>query len=316
MTSSVVFAYHNVGYRCLAVLLAQDVEIKLVVTHQDDANENVWFGSVAQLAALHDIPTITPEDPNTAEVIEQIIASAPDFIFSFYYRKMLSAPLLAAAKRGAFNMHGSLLPRYRGRVPVNWAIIHGEHETGATLHEMVVKPDAGRIVDQMAVPILPDDNAREVFDKVLVAAEIVLHRSLPALLAGTAAMHKQDLSAGSYFSGRRAEDGRIDWRLGAHAIHNLVRAVTLPYPGAFFELDGARIVLWRTLVGPASEPAVAQLPAIDASGARILVRCSDGHPLQWLDWQLDGEPGSSALFRARFGAAPVLLPTLLPIATE
>src|SRR4029077_2264040 len=96
---------------------------------------------------------------------------APDFIFSFYYRAMLQAPLLAAARRGALNMHGSLLPNYRGRAPVNWAILRGERESGATLHYMVARADAGDIVDQLAVPILEDDDAREVFAKVTVAAE-------------------------------------------------------------------------------------------------------------------------------------------------
>src|SRR4029077_4380688 len=121
----------------------------------------------------------------------------PDFIFSFYYRHMLKPALLAAARRGAFNMHGSLLPKYRGRVPVNWAILKGETETGATLHEMVEKPDAGRIVDQQAVPILPDDLAVEVFRKVTDAAETVLRRSVAKLIDGTARLREQDLSQGS-----------------------------------------------------------------------------------------------------------------------
>lgn len=159
----------------------------LVITHQDNPNEDIWFGSVAHTAAMHGLKVITPEEANVPEVLAQVQAARPDFLFSFYYRQMLGAPLLQAAPRGAFNMHGSLLPRYRGRVPVNWAIIHGETETGATLHTMEIKPDAGAIVDQMAVPILPDDTAQEVFDKVTVAAETVLWRSLPALLEGSAA---------------------------------------------------------------------------------------------------------------------------------
>ena len=109
-------------------------------------------------------------------------------------------------------MHGSLLPKYRGRAPVNWAVLHGERETGATLHYMTGKPDAGDIVAQQAVPILPDDTAREVFDKVTVAAEIVLDRALPALIAGTAPRRPNRLAQGSYFGGRQPEDGAIDWR--------------------------------------------------------------------------------------------------------
>ncbi len=97
---------------------------------------------------------------------------------------MLPVALLALARHGAYNMHGSLLPKYRGRVPVNWAVLHGETETGATLHEMAAKPDAGAIIAQTAVPILPDDTAHEVFGKLTVAAEQTLWNALPAILAG------------------------------------------------------------------------------------------------------------------------------------
>ncbi len=137
---------------------------------------------------------------------------------------------------GALNMHGSLLPRYRGRAPVNWAVIKGERETGATLHYMVTKPDAGDIVAQQAVPILPNDTAFDVFGKVTLAAEMVLDQVLPDLLAGTAPRIPQDLARGSYFGGRRPEDGRIDWDAGAAEIHNLVRGVAPPYPGAFCQV--------------------------------------------------------------------------------
>jgi methionyl-tRNA formyltransferase len=232
--------------RCLRVLLATGVDVRLVVTHEDSPSEEIWFASVRELCREYDIPCIAPADPNTPEVEAQVAALAADFLFSFYYRHMLKASLLQAVRRGAYNMHGSLLPQYRGRVPVNWAVLRGERETGATLHQMTVKPDDGAIVDQLAVPILPDDTARDVFEKVLVAAELCLYRTLPALLAGTAEHRVQNRSQGAYFGGRKAEDGRIDWRQNARQIHNLVRAVSRPYPGAFSDFPGARLVLWRT----------------------------------------------------------------------
>ncbi|CAG0954302.1 partial methionyl-tRNA formyltransferase, partial [Rhodocyclaceae bacterium] len=219
---AVVFAYHNVGVRCLKVLLAHGVDVALVVTHEDNPNETIWFESVARTATEHGIPVVTPEDPNTPEFLARLEGIAPDFLFSFYYRLMLKPALLATAKRGAYNMHGSLLPKYRGRVPVNWAVIHGERETGATLHRMVEKPDAGELVAQQAVPILPDDTAHEVFGKVTLAAEMALDRVLPQLVAGTAPHVMPDLKAGSYFGGRKPEDGRIDWTRPAQAVHNLV----------------------------------------------------------------------------------------------
>jgi len=209
---AVVLAYHDVGQRCLSVLLAHGVDVALVVTHRDAPGENIWFASVEQLAREHGLPVALAEDLDDAALAAAVAAARPEFLFSFYFRRMLPPEVLALAPRGALNMHGSLLPRYRGRVPVNWAVLHGERETGATLHAMTVKPDRGGIVDQQAVPILPDDTAAEVFDKVTVAAEIALDRCLPALLAGTAVLREQDQSRASYFGGRRPEDGRIDWR--------------------------------------------------------------------------------------------------------
>jgi methionyl-tRNA formyltransferase len=193
---AVVFAYHDVGVRCLGVLLAHGVKVPLVVTHRDDPRENVWFESVEKVARANDLDVATPDDPNAPAFLKRLQGISPDFLFSFYYRHMLSNAVLATAMRGAFNMHGSLLPRFRGRSPVNWAILRGADTTGATLHEMVEKPDAGRIVDQMAVPILPDDRAIDVFRKVTVAAELVLDRSLPGVLDGMAPLHEQDLSQG------------------------------------------------------------------------------------------------------------------------
>jgi methionyl-tRNA formyltransferase len=260
---AVVFAYHNVGVRCLRVLLARGIDVALVVTHEDNPAERIWFESVAQVAAEHGIETIAPADPNSGALRDAVAGAKPDFIFSFYYRHMLPAGVLALAPRGAYNMHGSLLPKYRGRVPTNWAVLNGETETGATLHEMAVKPDAGAIVGQSAVPILPDDTAQDVFDKVTVAAEQTLWRVLPALIAGEAPRLPNDLARGSYFGGRKPEDGRIDWSKPAQQVYNLVRAVAPPYPGAFTEVAGERFVIARArLAGldTATKAGLANLP--------------------------------------------------------
>ena len=275
---AVVFGYHDVGVRCLRVLLDAGVAVPLVVTHRDAADERIWFGSVAQLAQSRGIETLLSEDLN--HLRERIRVISPEFMFSFYYRRMLPPEVLALARKGAFNMHGSLLPKYRGRAPVNWAILMGESETGATLHEMVAKPDAGRIVDQQRVPIGPDETAAEVFAKVSEAAETVLKRSLPHLLAGTASLKKQDLSKGSYFGARRPEDGRIDWSKSALEIHNLVRAVAPPYPGAF---SGTMKVL-RTRLENRQAPHGKTGPYRE--GDEWFALCGDGKVLRLLEVEL------------------------------
>jgi methionyl-tRNA formyltransferase len=305
VTSAVVFAYHDVGCRCLEVLLDQGVEIPLVVTHGDSPGENIWFGSVADLARVRGIDAVMPDNPNAPEFLGRIRALRPDFLFSFYYRLMLKPELLAIPKRGAFNMHGSLLPKYRGRAPVNWAVLHGETQTGATLHEMVEKPDAGRIVDQEAVAILPDELAVEVFGKVTGAAERVLKRSLPKLIDGSAVLRAQELSRGSYFGGRRPEDGRIDWSAPAKRIHDLVRAVAPPYPGA--------LPTWTenacAFCGPAwREGRVSASAFLFSEDCRCYAACIDGETLEFLEVELDGLPLSVQEFAARIGDRRVPLP--------
>ena len=281
---AVVFAYHNVGDRCLRVLRARGVDVALVVTHRDRPDENIWFRRVADTATELGIPFLYAENPADPAVAEAVRAARPDVIFSFYYRAMIPAGLLALAPHGAFNMHGSLLPKYRGRVPVNWAVLHGETETGATLHAMEAKPDAGYIVDQTAVPILPDDTAGQVFEKVTVAAEQTLWRALPAMMAGHTPKRPNRLADGSYFSGRRPEDGRIDWAQPASAVYNLIRAVAPPYPGAFTELAGRRFIVAEARRTDAAALAARQPGLHVADGptgpdSRIVAICGDGGAL-------------------------------------
>ena len=286
---AVVFAYHDVGVRCLQVLLARGVDIALVITHVDNPAETIWFASVAQLCAEHGIDCITPTDPNDPQLMARVQAARPDVIFSFYYRHMLPLGLLQIAPQGAYNMHGSLLPKYRGRVPINWAVLHGETETGATLHAMAAKPDAGSIVGQTAVPILPDDTAAEVFAKVVVAAEQTLWRVLPEMQAGRTPSLPNDLSRGSYFGGRNAEDGRIDWTRPAQEVYNLVRAVAPPYPGAWTMLGSQRCIVARARLLPAErlELAADLAQGLRVVDNRVLGICGDGRAILVRELRID-----------------------------
>ncbi|WP_427308398.1 formyltransferase [Cupriavidus sp. H39] len=276
---AVVFAYHNVGDRCLRVLHARGVDVALVVTHRDRPDENIWFRRVADTAAQLGIPFVYGEDPADPAIAEAVRAARPDVIFSFYYRAMIPPGVLALAPAGAFNMHGSLLPKYRGRVPVNWAVLHGETETGATLHAMEARPDAGDIVDQTAVPILPDDTAGEVFEKVTVAAEQTLWRALPAMMAGQTPRRPNKLAEGSYYSGRKPEDGRIDWNRPAAEVYNLIRAVAPPYPGAFTEIAGKRFIVAqarRPLPAASLALPAGTAPGLHVRDDHIVGLCGDG----------------------------------------
>jgi methionyl-tRNA formyltransferase len=290
VTSAVVFAYSEVGVRCVRELLAQSIKIPLLFTHADDPNENQWFGSVLKVAQAAGLMVVTPDTPNTKEWIARGAAQKPEFVFSFYYRYMLDSAWLAIPRLGALNMHGSLLPKYRGRAPVHWAIINGEAVTGASLHYMVEKPDAGALVDQQSVPILENDTALDVSLKVAAAAQEVLRRSLPQLIAGTAPSRPLDLKMGSYFGRRRPEDGRIDWQKSARVVHDLVRAVAPPFPTAFTEVNGCRLQVFETRMdeGPLKYPA--QAPCLYFADGEWYADCSDGRRLKILQLAVNGAP--------------------------
>ena len=280
----VVFAYHDVGYACLRLLISRGANVVAVFSHEDNPSEEIWFRSVVALAREHGLPVHTPPNVNTSEWIGRIADLRPELIFSFYYRNMISERVLALAPLGAYNMHGSLLPKYRGRAPVNWAVLRGETETGATLHVMVKRADAGDIVDQEAVAIGPEETSREVFDKVTAAARTVLERQLVNLLTGSAPRRKQDESQAEYFSGRTAEDGRIDWSKDSREIFDLIRAVTHPYPGAFTEFGSRRFFIWwaRPVQCAPARPG----EVVDASPLRIAAGSGCLEVTEW-QWQSD-----------------------------
>ncbi len=250
----VVMAYQDIGWVCLDELAALGADIRLVVSHPDDPGERIWFRSVAERARQADIPLLVPASANTPDVVARIAAAAPDLIFSFYFREILRADVLALPRQGALNLHGSLLPRYRGRCPVNWVLVNGERETGVTLHYMEAKPDRGDIVAQRAVPIAGDDTAMTLNRKLGDAARVLLRETFPLLVAGTAPRRPQEHARATYYGGRRPEDGRIDWQQPAARIYDLVRAVTAPYPGAFTTWRGERLLVWwaRPGDGPSS----------------------------------------------------------------
>jgi methionyl-tRNA formyltransferase len=283
----VVCAYHNVGYRCISELLQQGAEIAMIFTHEDSPTEEIWFDSVRKLADQHDIPYVTT-DINNPENVERLREISPDFLLSFYYRNMIPSEVLVIPRRGALNLHGSYLPKYRGRVPVNWAVINGESETGATLHYMVEKPDAGDIVDQEKIEITFADTAHDVFGKVTDAAVTVIARAWPLLRDGKASRTPMNLAEGTYCSGRKPADGRIDWTKSALPIYNLIRGVTHPYPGAFTFLEGKKIVIWQAwpLEGTAA-------PGQVVSHAPLLVGTGQGL-LEIRFLQVEGEQEQSA----------------------
>ena len=295
--SIVVMAYQDIGWACLDELLRLRAEIAAVVTHRDDPHENVWFRSVAARAHDAGLPVLTPADVNDPQVVERVAALGPELLLSFYFRQILTPDLLAIPSRGALNLHGSLLPRYRGRCPVNWVLVHGETETGVTLHYMEPKPDTGDIVAQRRVSIADDDTALTLNRKLADAARELVRVTFPALLAGTAPRIPQDHARATTFGGRRPDDGHLAWRRPARELHNLVRAVTHPYPGAFTTWADTKLLVWTATW--VDEPVKAEPGRVaGVSPAGIVVAAGEGG-LRLERLQLEGGTEESGLDFAR-----------------
>jgi methionyl-tRNA formyltransferase len=273
---AIVFAYHDMGIAGLDALLQAGFAVAGVFSHEDAPEENCWFGSVVDWCGQKGIPVFCPENVNTDEWKRRIAAFAPDVIFSFYYRHLIAQDLLNLAPAGAYNLHGSLLPAYRGRAPVNWVLVRGEERTGVTLHHMVKRADAGDIVGQRVVPIDFEDTALTLYGKMCEASRLLLAEFLPLIKTGRAPRTPQDEAAATTVGRRRPEDGRIDWQWPASRIYNLIRAVTDPYPGAFALLPaGEKLFIWRAL--PAESPGTSR-PAgtVAVEDDRVWVTAGEG----------------------------------------
>ena len=270
---TIVFAYHDMGCAGIEALLKAGFDICAIFTHPDRASENHFFGSVARLAAEQGIPVFAPDDVNHALWVERIQKMAPDMIFSFYYRALLSEKILATARLGAYNLHGSLLPTYRGRAPLNWVLVNGESETGVTLHRMVARVDAGDILAQERIAIADDDDAMSLHQKLVAGAKTLLASCLPTMKQGLIDGVKQDESRASVMPGRTPEDGRIEWSLPAKSIANLVRAVTDPWPGAFGYVGTTKFIVWKA---KAHDIVHTAKPGTALSINPLIIACGEG----------------------------------------
>lgn len=270
---TVVFAYHDIGCTGIRALLAQGVEITTLFTHPDAAGEHLFFDSVAQLAAEHQITVCCPQDINHPLWVDHIRQLKPEVIFSFHYRQLLCQAILDLPSVGAYNLHCSLLPRYRGRAPLNWVLLRGEQQTGVTLHHMVAEADAGDIVSQKAVTIDPQDDALRLHRKLVATAGELLAETLPLILEGRAPRHPQESSQATVVTRRTPADGRIDWQLPATDIHNLVRALNAPWPGAFSDSGDKHFIIWRSSI---CQTAHQQPPGQVLSVDPFSIACGEG----------------------------------------
>ena len=239
----IVFAYSEPGYVCLNELIKAKANVVAVYTHQDDPDEEIWFHSVYDLAKQNNIPVFRPKkiDEETAQYIKQL---KPELIFSFYYRRLIPNEIILMPRLGSYNLHGALLPKYRGQTCINWAVVNGEKYTGATLHLMTEKADDGDIVDQRSFEIAFTDTSIDVFKKVSVIAGKIVHDNLNNIEAGIVNLTPQDNSKATKFPRRRPKDGFLDFNKDAISLYNLIRGVTHPFPGAFAFVGDKKLFIW------------------------------------------------------------------------
>jgi len=241
MPTAIVCAYSPVGREALAGTLEAGIEVLALYTYPQAADER-WFEAPAALAEANGIPVRMEADFNSDPVYRAIQEAQPDLLLSFYFREMIQARFLEIPRLGAFNLHGSLLPRYRGRAPINWVLLKGEAETGVTLHAMTPKPDDGDILAQTRIPIAWDETALSLTLKAARAGREVVREVLPHLAAGTAARTSQkQLGPSTYFGGRKPQDSRLEFGMTVGEAFNQIRAVADPWPNAFLETGKGQV---------------------------------------------------------------------------
>ncbi|RME88698.1 MAG: formyltransferase [Planctomycetota bacterium] len=291
MAKVIFFGYSAMGYEGLEYLIRQKEEIAAVISHRDKEEENIWFPSVPKLAKEAGIPLYYGEEMSSKELKELVASLEPDIILSIYYRNLIPGSVLKMARIGAYNLHGSLLPRFRGRCPTNWQILKGETVSGVTLHVMERKADTGPIVGQKRIPIEPRETAFTLAGKQIRAARELLAEVFPRIKRQEHSLLPQDHSLASYFGGRTPEDGRIDWNESAVQIDRLVRAVTHPYPGAFTTWKERKLLIWEAypMGGEASPPG-----KILGLGPQGILVATGSSLLEILKCQLEGEEELSA----------------------
>ena len=248
MKSCIVFAYHNIGICGLKMLLKHKFKIQLVVTHKDQKKENLWFDSVSKFCERKKLNYKIFEEINFKKIATISKELKPDYLFSFYFRKILKKNILDSSKICSINLHGSYLPNYRGSAPVNWQIINGEKRGGVSLHLMNEKIDSGNIISQKKIIISKTDNPISLFYKIEKKSEKLLDEQLPKLLNGIVKTKPQRSGKFKIYKKRNPEDGKINWNNKTETIYNFVRGITYPYPGAYTYFNNKKIIIWEAKI--------------------------------------------------------------------
>ncbi len=250
---------------------------------------------VREFAGQHGRPVLTPEHASSPEFVARVSEYAPDLIVVCDYGQFLKANLLGVPRLGAINVHPSLLPKYRGAAPIQWAIANGERETGVTVLYVTEKMDAGDIITQERVAIRDDDTPQTLGPRLAETGGQLIVRALESLRCGAAHRMPQVESAATYAPKLKKEDGRIDWSLPAKVIAHRIRGFQ-PWPGAYCEWPLGSAKFLKILKARVEDAGGAPGTVIGTDGAGPLVACGTGS-LRLLEVQPEGKkPMSGSAF--------------------
>jgi methionyl-tRNA formyltransferase len=248
------------GYAVFKKLIAAQAQIAGILCLVEDPHEEQVHLKISALATEQAIPFFYSLAVKPAEYAALLQKIKPDIAFAIGWRYLISQEAYTLPPRGTLIIHDSLLPRYRGFAPMNWAIINGEKETGVSLFHIAEGVDCGPIVDQLATPIYPEDTAKTVDERLITLYEEIIIKNIPALEAGTAKAIPQEEAQATYCCKRTPEDGEIHWQQSAEQIYNLIRGCTQPFPGAYTLLKGKKIFIWEAKVVAAESRYVGNIP--------------------------------------------------------
>ena len=235
----------KIGLDCLKQILKDKSNVVTIFTlAKKYAEKTSGFVDFTSLAKTNKITLCKTKHINDKKNISKIKKLAPDLIVICGWQQLVNAEILGIPPKGVIGFHSSLLPEYRGRAPVNWAIINGEKQTGITMFYCQPEADTGDIIAQKSFPININDNCGSVYNKSAKAACQLLHKYLPVIKKGKVIRKKNFSKRYRFWPKRRPEDGRINWNLSALELHNWIRALTHPYPGAFTYYGGKKYFIW------------------------------------------------------------------------
>lgn len=280
---------HTVGVRVLHSLAAH-AHLCGVVAHPSDPEDGVRYESVANAAASMGVRCLRASG-RSPELRDFILQQAPELLWITDYRYLLPAEVLALAPLGAINLHPSLLPKYRGRAPLNWAILHGESRLGLTAHFVTAGMDDGDIIAQHAFELNQSQDVGDALELLYPLYARITAEVLDLLGRGCVSRRMQDESQATAFPRRTPEDGVIDWSQPARGVWNLVRAVAAPYPGAFSQREEGLLRIWKAEgIRPfdrTESPLPGLVEQVELPHGRLSIACADA----WLmvtRWDCEG----------------------------